>query len=181
MNKPKLFVVEGTHDEVFLKSIIPGILTISVGGSQIKKDVIDFLINHQDKFDIILLLDPDHAGEYIRKKLSKILDHPKHIFVEQKDAHSTNRKKIGIEHMDSSLILNLLANEIVQKNQMEKLMLSDLYALGLTGSKDSKLRRSIITNHFHLGHCNSKTLLDRLSWIGLTKEDIKAVLDATSS
>ena len=59
----KLYVVEGTHDEAILKQLNPHIKTISVGGSQIKKDVLGVLINHQDKFEIILLLDPDHAGE----------------------------------------------------------------------------------------------------------------------
>lgn len=181
MKQSKLFVVEGTHDESFLESIIPGILTISVGGSQMKKDVIDFLVTHQAQFDIILLLDPDYAGENIRKKLSKILDNPIHVFVEQKDAHSSNRRKIGIEHMDPKVILDILGNEITQKDFSNQLSLSDLYELGLSGTKDSKTKRKIITDHFHLGHCNSKTLIQRLGWINLSKEEIKVVLDGTSS
>lgn len=40
--KQKIYVVEGTHDETLLKQIDPNIRTVSVGGSQIKEDVIQF-------------------------------------------------------------------------------------------------------------------------------------------
>ncbi|NWH15245.1 toprim domain-containing protein, partial [Acholeplasma laidlawii] len=67
--KQKIYVVEGTHDETLLKQIDPNIRTVSVGGSQIKEDVIQFLKTYEDKFQIILLLDPDYTGEQIRKRI----------------------------------------------------------------------------------------------------------------
>lgn len=78
--KDKLYVVEGSHDEALLKHVYPEIKTISVGGSQIKVDVLKFLIEHQGEFEIILILDPDHQGKRIRDKLSSVLKEPKHIF-----------------------------------------------------------------------------------------------------
>ena len=54
--KKTLFVVEGTHDEHHLKTLYPQIETISVGGSAIQKESLDFLIKYQDVFEIVLVM-----------------------------------------------------------------------------------------------------------------------------
>ncbi|MBN3491064.1 ribonuclease M5 [Acholeplasma equirhinis] len=179
--KNRIYVVEGYHDEARLKALYPDIQTISVGGSQIKQDVIDFLQKNEDKLDIILVFDPDHAGESIRKRLAAKLKNPSHIFVEKDVARSKNGKKIGIEHIKTKVLRERLQYEIRPKAHHNQLVTSDLHALGLTGEQNSQLLRDKIAEHFHIGHCNAKTLLIRLNWLGITKEELENVLYATSS
>lgn len=179
--KNKLFVVEGTHDEAVLQQCMPGIKTISVGGSQIKEDVLDFLVNNQDKFEIVLLLDPDYAGENIRKKLSKKLNNPTHVFFDRSVSYSKNRKKIGIEHVDFNIIREMITNEVLESQHQTDVDTAVLFELGLTGQANSQALRKVVTDYYHIGHCNTKILLQRISWLGLTKKDLMRVLDDTSS
>ena len=113
--KDKIYVVEGTHDEAVLQQIIPGIKTISVGGSQIKPDVLKFLVHNQEKFEIVLVLDPDYAGENIRKKLAKNLNNPTHVFFNRHDSISKNKKKVGIEHVDANIIKDMIKYEVIER------------------------------------------------------------------
>ncbi len=179
--KKKIFVVEGTHDEALLKHVIPNINTISVGGSQIKKDVVDFLVKNENSFDIVLLFDPDYAGENIRKKLSKLLTNPIHIFFEQSDAISRNKKKIGIEHVNGDKLKVVLNNEVKENAGKTNITISVLHELGLTGKPNSKALRDKVARHFHIGYCNTKTLLQRLSWLDIKKQDLERILHGTSS
>ena len=55
--KKTIIVVEGTHDEHHLKTLYPGIKTISVGGSAVDQHVLEFLVNYQNVLDIILLFE----------------------------------------------------------------------------------------------------------------------------
>ncbi|HLT00370.1 MAG TPA: ribonuclease M5 [Acholeplasma sp.] len=178
--KTRIYVVEGYHDEARLKNLYPDIQTISVGGSQIKEDVIKFLQKNEEKLDIVLLFDPDHAGEYIRKKIASKLKNPIHIFVEKDIARSKNGKKIGIEHIKTSILKEKLQYEVIL-DQDSDLKLSDLVNAGLAGVNEAKDLREKITNYYHIGHCNAKTLLQRLKWLGITKQMLEKVIDETSS
>ncbi|WP_026400113.1 ribonuclease M5 [Acholeplasma equifetale] len=177
--KDKLYVVEGSHDEALLKHVYPEIKTISVGGSQIKDDVLKFLIEHQGEFEIILILDPDHQGKRIRDKLSSVLKEPKHIFLDKEFSRSKNNRKIGLEHVPIEYLKQIIKYEVKESN-VQMLSMHDLYDLKLTGFEESKDLRYKVASHYHLGHVNSKTLLKRLNWLNLTKSDIKRVIDASS-
>ena len=178
--KQKLYVVEGTHDETLLKQIDPNIKTISVGGSQIKADVLNFLKTYEDKFQIILLMDPDYTGEQIRKRIAVHLKDPTHIFVQKQKAFSKNRKKIGVEHLTMDDLKVMLTHEIQEIPHEEVFTLDSLYKLGLSGQPDSKLKRDYLTKKLNLTYSNGKTLIQRLNWIGLSYERIEEILYASS-
>lgn len=176
----KIYVVEGAHDEAILKQLNQNIKTISVGGSQIKKDVLDFLINHQDRFDIVLLLDPDHAGERIRNILSLKFKHVSHIFINRSEAISKNKKKVGIEHTRLKDLEEALKFEIKEQSSESELSMSLFKELHLTGNKESQTLRKQLSEHYHIGHVNAKTLLKRLQWLGVTTNELLEVLNAST-
>lgn len=180
MNKEKFYVVEGIHDEAHLRHMMPNIKTISVGGSEIKKDVLEFLVNYQDTFEFILIFDPDYAGERIRKKVSAVLKEPIHIFVERQSARQKNGKKIGVEHVSLDELKVILNDEVVEKKSPVVWTLKDLVDLKLTHHLDAKKHRDILSKKLKLGHVNSKTLIKRLTWLGVTKEVCKEIIDASS-
>lgn len=178
--KQKIYVVEGTHDETLLKQIDPNIRTVSVGGSQIKEDVIRFLKTYEDKFQIILLLDPDYTGEQIRKRIAKHLTNPTHIFVQKHKAISKNKKKIGVEHLSLEDLKTMLLHEVQELPKVESITLDSLYKLGLSGQTDSKVKRDYLTSKLNLTYSNSKTLIQRLNWLGLSYKDLEDILYASS-
>lgn len=177
----KIYVVEGTHDESILKQIDAQIKTISVGGSEIKKDVIEFLKAQQERFEIVLFLDPDHAGERIRNILSQKLKKVSHIFLEKKKSISKNGKKVGVEHASLEDIKTALNHEIKEQESKSDLTLTFFESIGLTGKKDSKALRLKLASHFHIGYVNAKTLLKRLTWLNINQQQIKELLNASST
>lgn len=180
MMKERIYVVEGIHDESKLKALNPHIKTVSVGGSQLKKEVLNFMINYEDKFQFVLLFDPDYTGEHIRKKVASHLKKPVHIFVDRQKSISRNQKKLGVEHLSVEDLKKALEHEIVENQKEGKITLDLMYALGLTGQKHSKYKREQLTKKLNLSYSNTKTLIDRLNWIGITKEQIEEILNASS-
>jgi ribonuclease M5 len=176
MSKQILVVVEGTHDESHLKQLYPHIHTISVGGSAVSEEVLKFLAAQEAQFDIVLLLDPDHAGERIRRIIAARLKNPKHIFLQKEKA--TNGKKIGVEHASKQYLDEALSHQISSASY-HTLTTQDMVDLLLTGSALAKKRRQHIATHFHLGNPNHKTLFKRLNMLGISKQQLKDILDAT--
>lgn len=175
--KKTLFVVEGTHDEHHLKTLYPNIETISVGGSAIQKESLDFLIQYQDAFEIVLLFDPDFPGEKIRKHIAEKLKDPRHIYIDQSVAR--HKRKIGIEHVAKEHLDEALKHIMIQSYEIT-ISKKDYIDLGLDGHKDAKQRRLKVTKELHLGYANAKTLYKRLNLIGKSKEDIQRILYGTS-
>ena len=177
MQKQKLYVVEGLHDEAHLKQLYKNIQTISVGGSAIAEDVISFLSAHQETFDIYLLFDPDFPGEKIRKKVAEKLTHYTHIFVKKEDAGF--KRKVGIEHVSKEKLDEAMIYGI-QFTERQTLSYVDFLELGFNGRPNAQSKRKDICEKLHIGFCNAKTLYQRLNMLGMTKQNLKDILDESS-
>ena len=53
---------------------------------------------------------------------------------------------------------------------------TDLFLLNISGPDSSKNKQKII-EYYHLGYCNSKTLLKRLNLLNVNKEDLEKLLN----
>lgn len=180
MMKERIYIVEGIHDETRLKTLEPSIKTVSVGGSQLKKEVLNFIVNYEDRFQFVLLFDPDYTGEQIRKKVASYLKNPIHIFVDRKKSRSHNQKKLGVEHLSLEDLKEALQHEVIETQNENKFNLDLMYTLGLTGQKHAKQKRELLTKKLNLSYSNTKTLIERLNWIGITKDQIEEILNASN-
>lgn len=175
--RTKVIVVEGTHDVQHLNQIFPTIEIVSVNGSEIDVHVLRYLKKLDETCDIILCLDPDHAGERIRKKLSQSLKHVFHVFFDPKQAISSNLKKIGVEHMHHDDIKKAFEHIHFETTSSQSDITSTfLYEMELIGQPQSKEKRAILSQKLHLGQVNGKTLLKRLRQFDYKKSDIIEVL-----
>ncbi len=180
--RPKIFVVEGRNDESRLKQIYPNIKVITTNGSAIDPDKVEVLKNLDQTHDIILFLDPDHAGERIRRLLGKSLTHVFHAFLDQKLAHSKNGKKIGVEHASRETIQDALKDmQNVHYDSKSDVTHAFLHDIGLTGKKDSRKLRDQISSILKIGHVNGKTLYHRLKIFDISQKRIIEVLNESSS
>ena len=53
---------------------------------------------------------------------------------------------------------------------------TDLFLLNISGLNSSKNKQKVI-EYYHLGICNSKTLLKRLNLLGVNKEDLEKIIN----
>lgn len=169
----EVIVVEGVNDSKRLKSFFD-CETIETHGLALKKETVALIKEINAKRGVILFLDPDTPGEKIRNRLNSEIPNLKNAFILKEDART--KRKVGIEHASREVLSEALDNLITYGDKKESVSLSDFYALGLTGEKDSADRRAIISKHYHLGKCNGKTMLNRLNMLGITKKDLTKVL-----
>ena len=182
MMRPHVFVVEGKNDKFRLERLLDSPLVVMTNGSAIDDDSILMLKKLDKTHDIILFLDPDHAGERIRRLVGKELTHVYHAFIKKEDAISKNMKKIGVEHASDEAILDALKSiKMVKSNASSDITHAFLHEIGLTGDMSSKAFRYDVCEKLGIGFTNGKTLYHRLHMFGINKQEIMEVIHATSS
>ncbi|MBE0700210.1 MAG: ribonuclease M5 [Acholeplasmataceae bacterium] len=178
--RPRIFVVEGKHDEAKLKQIFPQAIILTTQGSAVDEKTVNLLIKLDKTHDIILFLDPDHAGERIRRILSRELTHVFHVFLTSENAKSKNMKKIGIEHASTEAIEQALSKmKMVNHQSRSDITHVFLHQQGLVGGKNCQQLRNFLADQLNLGHVNGKTLYQRLKMFNVTKKQVNEVLSET--
>ena len=170
----EVIVVEGKNDTRRLQSFFD-VETIETHGMSLNKETVELIREINVQRGIILFLDPDTPGEKIRKKLNEEIPGLKNAFVMKEDART--RKKVGIEHASREVLEEALDHLLTYTDMKQSISKEEFYSLGLNGGKDSAKTRERIAGHFHLGKCNAKTLLKRLSLAGITAEEIRGFMD----
>ena len=69
-----------------------------------------------------------------------------------------------------------LINIPFDENSKGNLTETDLFLLNISGPNSSKNKEKVI-NQFHLGYCNSKTLLKRLNLLKVNKEALENIIN----
>ncbi len=175
--KNEVIVVEGNHDAQHIKRIFPQADIVITNGAEIPPETLDLLKALNDKRGLILLLDPDYPGERIRKIITQHVGPTKHVFIQKHHCINKQGTKVGIEHAPLLIIKKALEREMHEPNdQHGTLTMVDLAQLGLNGVKNASKQREKVCHHFHLGHCNAKTLLKRLNMFAIKKKDLEKVI-----
>ena len=169
-----IIVVEGKTDVAFLSEFIDAEFVIT-NGSDVPLKKIEYLKKDQEKRDIFVLTDPDSPGKKIRDTLDQYIPNLKHCFVSKEQ--SIKKNKVGVAESTKEEVLEALESYIqTKKEDVGQVTNSDLIKLGLIGNNESSLEREKVIDQFHLGHCNAKTFLKRINYLGLTVEEIKKCL-----
>lgn len=156
-----IIVVEGKSDVAYLSSFIDA-LYITTNGYEISDEEIDFLKHYSKQKKIIVLTDPDDAGECIRNKLSKL--EFAYIDIKVNLAKCDKNGKHGIAECDKNELLNVLKEHLSTKETTKgQLTCSDLYRYGIVDNES----RNSLCKKLHLGICNNKQLLKRLNYLNI--------------
>lgn len=175
MEVKEIIVVEGTSDKNHLLTFIKADI-LTCNGSAIDGFSLQYLEELSKTRGVILLTDPDYPGTRIRNEISLKVPLCKHAFVDKKRAIKGN--KVGVAECDKEEIINALKHIITPIDDFPKRSLlkeSDLFSLNLIGQNSQKNKEKVCF-YFHLGHCNSKTLLKRLNLLGISKKQLMEVL-----
>lgn len=171
----EIIVVEGKDDIAAVKSAVDAEV-IATGGFGYNWKFIENLKIIAEKRGIIILTDPDHAGEKIRKDLSKHVKNCKHAFLPQGKA--LKKGNIGVENATREDIMEAInkARPIISDKRQE-FNKDDLIALGLAGGLNSKSIRERLGDILGIGYCNAKQFLNRLNNFGITREELIRALE----
>lgn len=174
MKIKEVIVVEGKNDDLRLKQFFD-CDTIITHGLGLDDKTIEMIKEMNDKRGVILFLDPDHPGEMIRKRLNDSISGLKNAFVLKKNARTP--RKVGVEHASYEILKEALENLVTYESDIRTLEMEDMYDLGLVGLDDAAVRREYISEKYHIGKCNAKTMLKRLNMLKVKREELVGVLN----
>ena len=171
----EVIVVEGKDDIVAVKAALDAEV-IATGGFGYKKELVETLRQLSERRGIIILTDPDYAGEQIRKDLSNKIKNCKHAFLPQGKA--IKKGDIGIENASKEDIIEAISksrpNNIEKSEEFTK---EEIIALGLMGGAGSREKREKIGAILGIGYSNSKQFLNRLNNFGVTREEFEKAVE----
>lgn len=170
----QLIVVEGRHDSARLKEFFL-CDTIETGGTSLGEEVIERIRQAQKSRGVIIFTDPDSPGNRIRNAINQAVPGCANAFIDKKAARTDH--KVGVEHADRDDLEAALANVVVyEEKPQSSITMEDLYELGLCGSLNSASLREQAGNALHIGMANAKTMLKRMNYLGITKEELRKVI-----
>lgn len=171
----EVIVVEGKDDIVAVKRAVDADL-IATSGFGLNDSILDRIRNAAERRGVIILTDPDYAGEKIRRTISEKIPGCKHAFLPREFAIKDG--DIGIENASPESIRDALSKvktEVVQgENQFS---MDDLIFFKLTGSKDSSIKRDLVGRELGIGYGNSKQFLNRLNRYGITRDEFTKAIE----
>lgn len=165
----EVIVVEGKDDVAAVKKAVDAEM-IAVGGFGINATVIARIKEAQKRKGVIVLTDPDFAGEKIRKIIAKRVPGIKHAYIAQEDGIKDD--DIGVENATPEVIIEALNRAKVTIEKKEEIFDSqDMFFFRLNGDPNAKARRIKLGNKLGIGYGNANQMLARLNNYGITKEE----------
>ncbi len=171
----EVLVVEGKSDIQRISQALEADC-IATEGFTLRKAVLETIKIAYEKRGIIILTDPDTAGERIRRFLTKKFPNAKHAFVPREEAFAND--DIGIEQASPESIRRALEKvhfETIESSHI--FVMSDLWQYGLVGEEESSARRAYVGGKLGLGYSNGKQFLYRLNHYGITREEFEAACE----
>jgi len=161
-------VVEGRDDVTAVKRAVRCDFIITHGFG-IKERTFKQIALAQKHHGVIILTDPDYAGEQIRARINKRIKGCKHAFVPREEAMLGDN--IGVENASPESILTALKRVHVEKmDNIPLFVLSDLHEADLIGMNHASERRAKVGKILGIGYCSGKQFLNRLNHYGITRQ-----------
>ena len=128
---------------------------------------------------IIILTDPDSAGENIRTFLTKKFPAAKHAYIPKDEA--TANDDIGVEQAQPDSIRKALAKvHTLNLNPRAEFTAAEMLQYGLSGGAESSKLRDRIGAALGIGYGNVKTFVKRLNSYGITRAEFMEALKNVS-
>lgn len=168
----EIIVVEGRDDTQAVKRAVP-CQTIETHGFGISAATWEKLESAYRTNGLIVLTDPDHAGEEIRRRISERFPDAGHAYLPRRDA-SAKDGDIGVENASPEAIREALSKVNHSLVEAESSFSEeDLLRYSLSGGEGSRERREAIGKALGIGYGNAKALLEKLNRYGISREDFE--------
>ena len=187
MRISEIVVVEGRDDTEAVKRAVE-CETIETHGFGIRPSVWQSLERAYRTKGLIILTDPDHAGDTIRNKIKERFPDSKEAFLPRRKADRDG--DIGVENASPEDILAALA-KARPRDEKSRADLGDaevitwemMTSAGLTGAPDSRARRESLAEKLGISYGNAKAMCSHMNAFGITpgefNEAVRAIDDKT--
>lgn len=170
----EIIIVEGKMDVVAVNRAVDADCIIT-GGFHFNKKTLANIAAAYKKRGIIILTDPDTAGENIRKFLTSKFPNAKHAYISKTEA--TANGDIGVEQAAPESIRNALAKvHTLNLNPRAEFTAAEMLQHGLSGGAESSKLRDKIGAILGIGYGNVKTFVRRLNSYGVTRAEFLEAL-----
>lgn len=180
-------IVEGKYDKITLSNIVDALIITTDGFGIFKnKEKCRMIRALAQKKGIIVMTDSDSAGNVIRGYIKKIVAdaHIINVYVpclkgkEKRKDHPAKEGLLGVEGMTPEIIKEALLKSGVGENEIqqprEKITKLHLYEAGLSGGKDSSVKRKQFLKSLCLPESlTANAMLDVLNNIMTLEEFLK--------
>lgn len=171
----EILVVEGKMDVIAINRAVDAECIITNGFHFTRKTLSNIAAAY-NKRGIIILTDPDSAGERIRKFLTEKFPAAKHAYIPRDEA--TANDDIGVEQASPESIRNALAKvHTLEINPRNEFTTAEMIKYNLSGSAESAKLRDKIGAELGIGYGNTKTFVKRLNNFGITREEFLQALE----
>lgn len=171
----EVLIVEGKMDVVAINRAVEADCIITNGFHFNKKTLANIAAAYK-KRGIIILTDPDSAGENIRAFLTKRFPAAKHAYIPKDEA--TANDDIGVEQAKPDSIRKALAKvHTLNLNPREEFTAAEMLQYGLSGGAESSKLRDKIGAALGIGYGNVKTFVKRLNSYGITRAEFMEALE----
>jgi ribonuclease M5 len=171
----EIIVVEGRNDTAAIRRAVEAD-TIETRGSAIGPEVISQIRRAQEMRGVIVFTDPDHAGERIRRIISREVPGVKHAFLPQHQAR--DKQKVGIEHASPDAIRTALSEVRTEWREatVPPLTWEEYLDLGFAGHGDSRRFRLQVAEVLGIGYANAKQFYRRLHILCISREELEQAI-----
>ena len=170
----EVLIVEGKSDVIAVKRAVEADC-IATGGFHITRRTLENISAAYERRGIIILTDPDAAGENIRRFLSKKFPDAKHAYIPRDEA--TANDDVGIEQAAPESIRKALSKvRTLEINPREEFTAAEMIAFKLSGGVESSRLRDKVGAALGIGYGNVKTFVRRLNNYGVTRSEFMEAL-----
>lgn len=173
----RAIVVEG-RDDVDAVSRAADALIIPTHGYGITAETWAVIAKAYEEKGIVILTDPDHAGEQIRRKLSEKFPDAVQAYVAREDA--TCADDIGVENSSPEVIREALEKALARAGKTDRGSvpvsapdMADLAELGLSGCEGASELRAAVCKALGIGYGNAGAMVKKLRGFGISKDELK--------
>lgn len=166
-----VIVLEGKADVSWLKTFIDAPMLIT-NGLDVNNELLTFLKIISKDYKIIVMSDPDKAGETIRAKIISNIEKAIPVIVDINKCNKNNKHGVA-ECLKEEIIEKL--SPFFKNNALLPMNLTknDLFSLGLNGGDNSSKLRNYIIEKYQLGESSQNEFLLKLNLLKIDKETLK--------
>ncbi|MCR5833153.1 MAG: ribonuclease M5 [Selenomonadaceae bacterium] len=171
----EVLIVEGKSDVTAVNRAVEADC-ITTSGFNFTRQTLKNISAAYNRRGIIILTDPDTAGENIRKFLSERFPKAKHAYIPRDEA--TANDDVGVEQASPESIRRALSKvRTMEINPREEFTTAEMVSLKLSGNPDSARLRDKVGAILGIGYGNVKTFVRRLNNYGVTREEFWEALN----
>jgi ribonuclease M5 len=168
----RAIVVEG-RDDVDAVSRAADALIIPTHGYGITAETWAVIAKAYEEKGLVILTDPDHAGEQIRRKLTEKFPDAVQAYIARSDA--TRADDIGVENASPEVIREALEKALSHLSHLSHtgVTMADLTELGLAGSEGASELRAAVCRELGIGYGNAGAMVKKLRGFGIDTDELR--------